>query len=566
MSIRRILIHTFFSLAAFVSLYLLLNPLYVQTAQGSAQALLLSEGFVPTDLTASYAQVPQFTLSKKIAQQYPKALYYPDIASLQAAQPNIHTWLLLGYGLPASLLAKADSNFIIDTKMLRAPTGLINASWPSTHKPQAAAMLSLQSSRTAATKAFLYQATGQADSLLLPAGDSLLRIPLAALPLLGRGNATLLYEGDSLFIPLQREDFAKVRTLLWESSPSTELRFLKNWLQEQGYPGAIRTSISRFQTQQERFNMPQTLALDMLSGQLLENFDVLIMDDAALLALSPAEQGLLLKQIHQKGLGLLLLVSAPFQLPAWRGVLPSLKELADTERRVVPQGKLASLPEGITLEASPLLIEGLRYPIWKDAQGQVLSGWQSYGQGRIGVQSIQNTFQYRLREKNEAYQRFWAQLLATLSPPTQRYWQAEWPLIPRQGQTFPLKVQAAEKPKYLLLKPEAQLVADTLYLENSRGLFEWQATYHAKQWGWHEVAVPEDTNKYYLYVFEEEAWPEYRAQEYFTHTQKYAAKQQNMAIKNTDLKRALPPVYAFIIFLFSTAILWLEPKLATPSK
>jgi len=566
MSRPRLLLHSLCILLAFLSLYYLFYPLPWRSKEAGAQALLLSDGYQATQVPAAFQSLPQFTLSQALARQYPQVRYYPDIATLQAAQAHISTYTLFGHGLPPQLLATADSSFVLDTRFLQAPQGLVALAWPAVQKLQSPTLLSLQSKRNKPTKATLLQANGQADTLLLPSGDTTLHIALATLPLSGRGQASLLYEGDSLPIPLQREDSPKIRTLLWESSPNTELRFLKNWLQEVGYPGAIRTGISRFQTQQERFNISQRLALDMLSEELLDSFDMMIADEAALLALSPTEQRLLLKQIREKGLGLLILVNTAFQVPTWpAGVLPTLRNWADnTERKVVPKSSFQVLPQDIPLEAAPVSLGVLRYPLWTDAQGQLLSAWQHYGRGRIGLQSLQNTFQYRLRGQEEAYQRFWAQLLEALSPPAARTWQAHFPLVPRSKQAFDIEVHAAYKPDYLLLKAEIQAHYDTIYLESKKGLFEWQGSYRTQEAGWHEAALSEDSTRYYFYVFEENAWAAQQAQRDFISTKNYAMQQPSTT--TAALPQRLSPIYAFIIFILSMAVLWIEPKLPTPSK
>ena len=96
-----------------------------------------------------------------------------------------------------------------------------------------------------------------------------------------------------------------LRLLVLAATPNFEHKFLKNWLYESNYAVATRTMVSKAKYATSFLNT-KSLALDNITNNTLNNFDVLIADDDALSSLNTNELSAIKIAIVQQGLGLVV--------------------------------------------------------------------------------------------------------------------------------------------------------------------------------------------------------------------------------------------------------------------
>ncbi|RYE17232.1 MAG: hypothetical protein EOP42_32635, partial [Sphingobacteriaceae bacterium] len=105
-------------------------------------------------------------------------------------------------------------------------------------------------------------------------------------------------------LPAVIEPKRTLKVLMLSASPDFETRFLKNWLAENNYAVAARSTISKNKTTTD-FGSLNKLPLEKITAALLQNFDVLICDASEFNNLSKPETAAILAETSQKGLGLI---------------------------------------------------------------------------------------------------------------------------------------------------------------------------------------------------------------------------------------------------------------------
>ena len=122
-------------------------------------------------------------------------------------------------------------------------------------------------------------------------------------------------------LPFQVQPNVPLKVLLLASSPNFENKFLKNWLYDNNYAVATRTSVTKGKFEQSFYNM-STINLDNISAITLQQFDIVVADANELSAISKNELSTIKNQVVQNGLGLIVRVDSssnniPFYLKAF---------------------------------------------------------------------------------------------------------------------------------------------------------------------------------------------------------------------------------------------------------
>lgn len=217
------------------------------------------------------------------------------------------------------------------------------------------------------------------------------------------------------------------RTLILNDAPSFETKYLKNWLADHGYPVAVRSAISRDRYQTEFYNQERAQLLPLRPSTLTQ-FDIVVVDAAALPRLAPGERNVLRRAVGE-GLGLIILAGA------------ELPELEAADRRFFfgfPLRSGASLfrparrEAAIELPKGPYNIEPAYgvYPLLGSSTGGIVAAYRLHGTGRLALQLAGATYRLLLNGREAAYRQLWTDLLeatARRAPQTAR-WGIEQPL------------------------------------------------------------------------------------------------------------------------------------------
>lgn len=227
--------------------------------------------------------------------------------------------------------------------------------------------------------------------------------------------------------------------LLLASAPDFENRFLVNWLSQNGHSVAMRTAISRGKYDKAYLNMAQ-VALDHLSSSLLDKFDVVVTDAAALRAMVPGELSCLRRQVEEKGMGLII--------------------------------REDSTGSGFGVGIQALV---------RDSLSRVLVSRRLYGSGKVVSSTVQNTYVKMLSGHSKEYAAFWSSIIqkaARDNEPAGRW--AFIPAFPRVNEPVRVLLQANDAGI-----PQGQFGAAAVYLGQDPLLpFLWQGTYWPGEAGW----------------------------------------------------------------------------------
>jgi hypothetical protein len=350
-------------------------------------------------------------------------------------------------------------------------------------------------------------------------------------------------------LPVEVLPARPLKVLILAASPDFENKFLANWLSEHDYIVAMRTAISR-NKYSYTFLDTTRFPLERITPERLTAFDLLISDAAALAALGRDELGAVRLQVAEKGLGLIIRADSSIASGQFYGQPFTLTAAADKNERPLLLHSAAG-DKAVTLVTAPAAwlrnTPGLQSLVW-DPQRHILAGSSLYGEGRLVLTTLGNTYAWILSGQPAAYQSLWSLLLqqAARQQPLQDRW--------RTGLAFP----KAQKPVPLQLEtpqpyPVARVNDAALSLSQDAVLpYHWQGIYWPSQAGW-QAAVSSQGDSSWWYAFAEKDWQHLSAREAIPGRRGIAATDGNTS--------RVPLISCAIIFMLSAAFLWAEEKL-----
>lgn len=366
--------------------------------------------------------------------------------------------------------------------------------------------------------------------------------------------------------PVIIEPSMELKVLIINHAPNFETKYLKNWLADEGYPIAVRSAISREKYRTEFWNI-QNLNLSRISQNLLQQFDLLIVQPAALENLSTTEQRNIRLAIEQ-GLGLCLM--SPTAPKDWK-FSNTMKRFLDFPIKTGASNyTFNATNNSIELNKPPVAIEdqlGVS-ALLRSESGQIVAAYQLKDAGKIALHLVPETYQLILGSQTKVYQRIWTDVLKKIarqaSYPVQ--WQVKNELLTQFN--FPLSIQLSyqgDLPTGQFFYPPDSLMIPFGFQQNPFNPSEWKATIWPNNTGWHQLSLQEVlAPQYWFYVPEAADWQSLRIHQQLVENKQWAlehpVKAQNLA---NDLmsSQAIPLYYFYILFLVAAGALWLEEKL-----
>jgi hypothetical protein len=379
-------------------------------------------------------------------------------------------------------------------------------------------------------------------------------------------------------LPIEVLPAKKLKILLLATSPDFENTFLANWLARDGQAVAVRTAISRGKWDKAYLNMPET-PLDPLTPSLLDKFDLVIADAAALQEGSDVERMGLRRQVAEKGLGLIIKTDSVAR--GWGGV--------------------------------PVV------PLLKDSLSKVQVSNGIYGAGKVVFTTLNTTYSRMLAGAKKEYAAYWSLLLqkAARESTPEEDWQFA-PHLPRvdepveallqtnkntlpQGQFAAPFAHATSAPGQLRLidssssqlagsgsSQEADAPARAVYLAQDPWLsFFWRGTYWPKTAGWQSAASLQGEPSWW-YAWSGKDWLPLTRRQRWKETEEYiaaraagpaeagremaadrAGRDRGAAAVRTETERPdaageripVPKVWFYVFFMISCVFLWVERKI-----
>ncbi|MBC7650617.1 MAG: hypothetical protein H7101_02585 [Deinococcales bacterium] len=360
-------------------------------------------------------------------------------------------------------------------------------------------------------------------------------------------------------LPFQVQPTIPLKILLLASSPNFENKFLKNWLYENNYAVATRTSVTKGKYEQSFSNI-KTISLNNLSATALQQFDVVIADATELSVIAKNELAVIKNQIVQNGLGLIVRVDSnnnntPFYLKPFP-FTPTINQ----------EKKIIQINYGNNTTA--IQIDEIHYikpqpntqVLVKNSTQNSLASLSLFGTGKIVATTLNNTYTLQLQNKQNYYTQLWTMLLkkATKKASPEDIWSIH-PNMSYINQKTALSLETSAEIAF-------GIVGSTkIYLQQNELLpFKWSGTYWPNKAGWHTIISANNTT-YNWYVFNNTHWQNVAATQKINTTKRYAMQHPITTTNTTKLSQSItiiiPKIVFFLFFLLAACYLWLERKL-----
>ena len=376
------------------------------------------------------------------------------------------------------------------------------------------------------------------------------------------------------------------RVLALDGAPRLETAHLQRWFAEMG--GSFR---SRTRVGEDRYRFASTAgeAADFaaMDRELLANVDVLLLERAALIALSADERQAIRVAVRDDGMGLLITPSAEgssvnddevieeteFFLP-WSFISPP--EVDDDHgpprfARLTWTGLSAPVEEAVPLDAVDVELKSGQRKLVGDAQGRTIVATTRHGRGEVGVSLARDIWRWQLADQRLAVAGYWSLVLSQIA---QRQSSDRWRIA--NDVTVPLFVDQPVELRYSTVA--TTVTRGEITSESGGGPVSlplaqdpdepttWRSTFWPRHPGWHRVSAAGGAQLDF-FVQEPTAWASLGPA-------RRTAATKAAAVQPTDppSSHVVPPRPAvsgfavagfYALFVCSAGYLWLERRRAS---
>jgi hypothetical protein len=529
------------------------------SAAGDHAAILLARGFNPDSL-ANFKSDQLFSADRSVQKSYPRAKLI-RLDELKTDSPAFSRVHLFGYGLNESDLEQLNHLPIV-FHPASLPGGIIHIHWPQKLRLGESLIVQGRYNNTSlkAVKLILKGLSTQLDTAIVPAksvkGFELTTIPksegrVVCHLLITSGTDTLENEN----IPVEINPVQPLKVLILSASPDFETKFLKNWLAENGYGVAVRSTISKDKFSSEYANM-QPVKIERLNTGILEQFDVVIGDLSVL-----KTEAALRSEVNQKGLGVIirsdslskgsswLQTNFPIERPAVKNTSPSPLNIRGREYKSAPiktdQTHIRELPVTQTLVT--------------DVQNHSLVSTSLEGAGRLVFTTVTNSYNWMLEGDKDDYAAFWSLLIKNAARKTSISESWSVSKFPTVNEPTDLQLQSAQN--------TGKIVADSSTVapaQNPEIPFKWNLRYWPATAGWHGIKQNNRQARWW-YVYGKDDWRAAKAAEKLAATRHYAhANPANSFVTkqiHEKVRIEVPKIYFYLLLLAACTYLWAEAKI-----
>ncbi len=358
-------------------------------------------------------------------------------------------------------------------------------------------------------------------------------------------------------IPMQVLPTNKLNVLVLASSPDFENKFLSNWLAENGFAVALRTTISKNKFKQS-FLDTSKFSLNRISPEILNKFDVLVCDATELATISLQELNTIKNQISTNGMGLIIRADTNITTSFYHGIFP-IK--ASTETKQTLHVNIQDSSYNLYAENPAFIQQQIgTQPLIIDNQNRILANSSLFGSGKIILATPDNTYSWLLANNLTAYQNYWTLLLQQAAHKSVRsvdfFIGSSFPFINQPVNLFIASQHAINK-----INVNESFIAPQ---QNALFPFLSSGTFWPTFSGW-QATILTDGSTNWWYVNDSTDWKSIFNQQklkatyaYINH-QKYNSKTINKLDEFEN--KPFPKIYFFIVFFICCIYLWVEKKL-----
>ncbi len=367
-------------------------------------------------------------------------------------------------------------------------------------------------------------------------------------------------------IPVVVTPLADYRILIVQATPSFETKYLKNLLAKDGRTVAVRSRVSKGKFKTDFINSEE-IDLAKINSSVLKNFELLVMDQAAIGFLA-AEERQTLKKAIQNGLGFLLLADAS-TLKSDNQFLTKQISLKKTLSKsttwpFVTEGGV----ENISLSTLPYSIMNNQgfYPVI-EASGNIYAAYKRQDAGRVLVSLLDKTYLLQLNSQSEAYRSLWMTLLnACLAPEWfANDWILEEPLLAYVRHPFTIKLITEEQSPSIFLSFEERNIGHLPAFQHPTYQEEWESVIWSTNTGWHSVATKRHPQeRKWVFIQDKTAWKSLSRAKRIQANKRWFSKHQPAVYQPPLLavnqQKAFPLWWFYLGFLMALGLLWVEEK------
>ena len=352
-------------------------------------------------------------------------------------------------------------------------------------------------------------------------------------------------------LPISVDDKTSLKTLMINSFPTFESKYLKNYLAEMNHEVLVRSQLTKGKYKFEYFNRART-PIYGVSLENLRQFDILIIDANSYKNLSSKAYSALLETVKVYGLGIFIQPDAGlFRLSKGKSHFDFIQEQStEIQLERWPKLKLGRYPFKLN---KTFLTEPVH-----TSQETTVSAYKRLGKGRVGTTVLQNTYQLVLDGQASVYKQLWSEIIGAIS--NRRVSEVEWKSETKfavQHRPYDFKVRTSTT------RPEVADRDGNLIplIQNPDFPNLWIGTTYPRKLGWNQLKIKEDsTTVFGFYVFDSTQL------QFLTTTKKIDANKRKFSHATPKLGKmsVLQPfnsLWFFLIFLLGMCWLWLEPKL-----
>jgi hypothetical protein len=554
---------SFFMVLCFL---LLLVPITYQTQhrQSTGEINLITAGTHPdtiAQLKGNYGALATANLRNN------KAKSITDLPYFLKSNPQIKKLTIYGYGLNENEL-----RLLKDHEVVFHPTknfsGIISASWQHQLKVSEPLLVqgTYQNKEEKTVKLLLKGFGTDIDSIIVEANTNKSFSFKIQPKQIGKAIFQLIafQKRDTISIdpvPFEVSEQEPIKVLMLSSFPDFEYKFLKKWLFENQYPLAFRSQISKNKYTTDFLNL-ERFNLERVNISTLKKFDLLLIDEEELLAISETERTAIATAVQQ-GMGLLIRISNPKIAKAF-GYNFLRYEAAPAKNKQLNVQLLSS-----NLKLHELPIEQVLYlkvkqgdqPLVVDAGGKILANSTLIGNGKIIATTIGATYQWLLAGKKTDYTNYWSEILVKGAKKKQELYNSYVaPQFPTLYQKTNIKVDVNDPNKVPLLKIDSVNLSPR---QNMELPFKWDATFWPQHTGWHDAKINDYTSSFY--VFKKLDWKAAKIQQTIDATlhfsKNYHYKRGKDEIESINIDKEVSKWWFLIGFLIASAFLWYESRI-----
>ncbi|MBD1366282.1 hypothetical protein IDJ77_20890 [Mucilaginibacter sp. ZT4R22] len=523
--------------------------------------VLLTQGF-NADTLKSNANQKVFAIDGAVKKAFPKAILLSSLDEL-CDTLQAHSLHIYGNGLSPFKLAQLDSAAVIFHPS-EPPSGVSHISWKEKLKagqelqvqgryrnPSAQKVKLLLKGLNTILDTVTIKPNAQADFDLTTLPKTTGKVVYTLQSVLDADTITL---GS---IPVQTDAIKPLKVLMLSASPGFEVRFLKNWLSQNGYAVAVRSAISKYKYNSEFINIPQ-FSLDRLTPPTLSKFDIVMGDLSTFNTLSAADASSLKQEVENKGLGVIVQADSTGKTSWLQKDFP-LDKLSGKEvvSSLIIDGKKSASAQ-LNIGNTFIRYQNGTQPLVTGPQNRILAGGSIAGSGKLVVTTLGNTYTSALSGNQQDYSALWSALIskaARRDTSIQNTFSVQG--LPVVGEPVQLQVASGKT-------SAVSINGETVAIEQNPAIpFEWNVNYHPARSGWQSLVQNGKTE--WWYAFDKTDWDGVQNTAKIAATDKYALENQPGHIVTKQIHQKLrievPKIYFYILLLAACTFLWVDRKL-----